>query len=214
MKPVSTRTRIVPKTLWPLLALLALATTASAQQKIGLIDLKKVFDGYYKTKLADAQIKERKADFDKARKGLLDDYQKANDEYNKLLDGASDPAISSEERDRRKKNVEAKLREIKEIENSITQFDRSSLQTLSEQQRRLRDNILREIREVITDRAKKAGYTLVFDTAAESRNEVPVILHNAGENDLTDQVLGELNAKAPPGALSGGDTTEKPDERK
>jgi outer membrane protein len=202
------------KSLWSLLAAVALAASAQAQQKIGIIDLKKVFDNYYKTKLADAQIKERKGDFDKARKGLIDDYQKANDEYRKLMDGANDPAISSEERDKRKKNAEAKLVEIKEIENSITQFDRSSVQTLTEQQRRLRDNILREIRETITDKAKKAGYTLVIDTAAESVNQTPIILHSAGENDLSEQVLTEINAKAPPGALSGGDTTEKEDEKK
>jgi len=202
---------MISKSLLALTAALAFAVAAQAQSKIAIIDLKKVFDGYYKTKLADGQIKERAGDFDKARKGLIDDYQKANEDYRKLMDGANDQAISSEERDKRKKNAEAKLLEIKEIENSINQFDRSSRQTLSEQQRRMRDNILREIRESISEKAKKASYTLVLDVAAESVNNTPVVLHNTGENDMTEEVLTDLNAKAPPGALSA---TEKSDEKK
>ncbi|MBI2928156.1 MAG: OmpH family outer membrane protein [Verrucomicrobia bacterium] len=206
---------MISKSVLTLAAALAFAVAAQAQSKIAIIDLKKVFDGYYKTKLADGQIKERAGDFDKARKGLIDDYQKANEDYRKLMDGANDQAISSEERDKRKKNAEAKLVEIKEIENSINQFDRSSRQTLSEQQRRMRDNILREIRETITEKAKKASYNLVIDVAAESVNNTPVVLHNTGENDMTDEVLTDLNAKAPPGALSGADKAdEKKDEGK
>ncbi|HWY76732.1 MAG TPA: hypothetical protein VN281_14010, partial [Verrucomicrobiae bacterium] len=48
------------------LALLAfVALPAAAQPRIATIDLKKVFDNYYKRVQADAAIKEREADLDK-----------------------------------------------------------------------------------------------------------------------------------------------------
>ena len=173
------------------------AAPAQAQPKIAIIDLKKVFDGYYKTKQADAQLKERAADLDKARKGMVEDYQKAGEEYRKLVEGANDPVLSTEERDKRKTSAEKKLLELKEIEQSVNTFDRTSRTTLSEQQRRMRDRILDEVREIINTKAKAGGFTLVLDIAAESSNQTPVIIYSNGENDLSDAVLSELNAKAP-----------------
>ena len=40
-----------------LLITIAFSSTAVAQTKVAIIDLKKVFDGYYKTKQADTQLK-------------------------------------------------------------------------------------------------------------------------------------------------------------
>ena len=39
---------------------------------------------------------------------------------------------------------------------------------------------------------------MVFDTAADSINQTPVILYSNGENDLTEAVLAQLNIGAPP----------------
>ncbi|MCX8109098.1 MAG: OmpH family outer membrane protein [Verrucomicrobiae bacterium] len=187
-----------------------LTTAAQAQQKIAVINLRTVFDGYWKTKQSDATVKERQADFEKERKKMVEDYQKANDEYRKLSESAADPAISTEERERRKKSAESKLLEIKEIEQSIGQFDRQFRTQIADQIKRMRDNIMREIREVVTAKAKAGGYTLVLDTAAESLNQTPIVLFSSGAPDLTDEVLTELNANAPAGTLS---TSSKPDEQ-
>ena len=84
----------------------AFSAAAQAQPKIATVDLRKIFEGYYKTKQADAQLRERGADAEKQYKGMLDDYQKANEDYKKLVESANDQAVSSEERDKRKKSAE------------------------------------------------------------------------------------------------------------
>jgi outer membrane protein len=188
---------------------LAVAIPAQAETKVGIISLKKVFDGFWKTKQADVQLKERASEFDKQRKDLIDGYQKANEEYKKLLDSAGDQAVSTEERDKRKKSAETKLREIQEIETQVTQFDRTARATLNEQQRRMRDSILREIQEVISTKSKTAGYSIVLDTAAESINNTPIIVFNNGENEITDDVLRQLNINAPADFLKPADETTK-----
>jgi len=198
---------------------LGLFTSAlQAQQKIAVINLRTVFDGYWKTKQSDVTVKDRQAEFEKERKKMLEDYQKANEEYGKLKDSASDPAISAEERDKRKKLAESKLVEIKEIEQSITQFDRQFRANITDQIKRMRDNIMREIRELINTKAKAANYTLVVDTAADSLNQTPIILFSSGAPDLTDEILTQLNANAPAGALTtpekaGDKAAEKKDEK-
>jgi outer membrane protein len=189
------------------LALIGPASLMSAQAqaqppaqppvKIGLVDLKKVFDGYYRTRQADTQIKERAADFDKARKGMVEDYEKAKEEFEKLRDEASDQTLSAEERDKRRTSAEKKMVELRQIEQDVNQFDRTSRTTLAEQQRRMRDRILDEIKEVLTAKAREAGVTLVLDTAAETANQTPVVLFHTGQNDLSDLVLNELNSRGP-----------------
>lgn len=184
-----------------LTATLTLPLAAQAADRIAVVDLKKVFDGYWKTKQADLNLKEKAGELDKKRKDMVADYQKANDEYKKLVESVSDSVISVEEREKRKKSAETKLREIQEIEQSITQFDRSARAQLGEQQRIMRDKIVVEIRDVVNKKARTANYGAVLDSAAESAVGTPIVLFNANLPDLTDETLTQLNATAPAGAL-------------
>jgi outer membrane protein len=183
------------------------ACATHAQQKIAIISLKKAFDGYWKTKQADTQLKDRAGDFEKQHKEIVDNYQKSNEEYKKMLDSANDQAVSSEERDRRKKAAEGKLRDIQAIEQQLRQFDSTARSTLQEQQRRMRDSILSEIQDEVKKKAKAAGYSLVFDTAAETINNTPVVVFNSGENDITDEIVSVLNSTAPANLPKPGESS-------
>lgn len=180
-----------------LLAAAVLPASAQGQFRLGLVDLRKVFDGYYKTKEADAKIKEETAGLEKTAKAMLEDYKKANEEYKALNDQAADAAISGEEKQKRRKAAEDKLLDIRQQEQQIQQFQRQSESTLLEKRRRMREQLLREIREVVVSKAKAAGFTMVIDSAADSVNQTPIVLFNSGENDLTEELLKQLNASAP-----------------
>ncbi len=178
-----------------------LSSTALAQNNIGTIDLRKVFDGYWKTKQADAVLKERAADMDKEYKNMGDDLKKGDDDYKQILASSNDQAVSAEERDKRKKAAESKLKYLTEQKQTILQFERQAQTTIGEQRRRMRDNILGEIRTVVNAKSKTAGFALVLDTAAESLNNTPSVLFSSGSHDITDDVLKQLNASAPPDVL-------------
>ncbi len=190
-------------------AVLLLAAPLQAQTKIATVDLKKIFEGFWKTKQADANLKDRQQDFMKKRKEMIDEYQKIADEYSKLIASANDQAVAVTERDKRKQAAEKKVLEMKEIEQNIRQFDSSAQATLTEQQRRMRDNVLKEIRDAINLKVKTGGYTMVLDTASESINNTPIILYTNGENDLTVEILTQINANAPPEVLKALEKREK-----
>jgi len=193
------------------LLLCLLGGTAMAQNRIATVDLRKVFDGYWKKKQAEAALKDRNADMEKEGRNMLDDYKKVKDDYQSLLSSANDQAVSTEERDKRKSAAEEKLRRMKEMEETITQYQRQASTTIGEQSQRMRSNILKEIRDVVNAKAKAAGYFLVIDSAAESINSTPVFLYSNNENDITDAVLQQLNSTAPADALK---TEDKPDAKK
>jgi len=194
--------------------ILCVASSAMAQGKIAIVDLRKLFDDYYKTKAADAQLKDQAADLAKESKAYMEQYQKASDDYKKLLDEANNQAVSSDEREKRKKAAEGKLVEIKELETTIRQFENTARTTLEEKKRQMREKIIGAIRDIINAKAKAAGYAMVIDTAAETVNQTPVVPYNNGENDITAAVLQELNASAPIAPKAEQDTKKTPLDKK
>lgn len=187
-----------------------LSGSALAQTKIATVDLKKLFDNYYKTKLAQASIQERAAQLDKDDKGMKDDLKKGSDEYQQLLQQANDQALSAEERDRRKQSADDKLKQLQTDKATIDQYERQAQTTLGEQRQRMRENILTEIKAAVNTKAKAGGYSLVFDTAAETVNGTMTIVYTSGDNDLTDDILSQLNAGAPIDVTKPAVTTAPP----
>lgn len=173
------------------------ALPAAAQGRIATVDLTRVFDNYWKTKEAEAALKKRGAELEQDHKSMVEELRKHNEEYQKLLASAGDQAVSEEERERRKQNAEAKLKQMRELQESIAQFERQARATIEEQRNRMRNNLLSEIRTVIQSRAKAAGYALVIDVSAESIRNTPVVLYQSGDNDITQAVLDQLNLNAP-----------------
>jgi outer membrane protein len=187
------------RVLFPAVLLLAFSSVpALAQVKIATVDLKKLFDSYYKTKLASAAIQERADELQKDYTGMADDLKKRSDQYEQLLESADDPAVSDDERARRKQAAGDQLKQLQDSRAAIDQFQRQAQVTLSDQKERMRDNILADVKKAVADKAKVAGDTLVIDSDAETVNGTPAIIYTTGDNDLTADVLKQLNAAAPP----------------
>ena len=180
------------------LTLTVLSTVAtSAQTKIAVIDMKLVFDGYWKTKQASVTFEDRKKDYAEQHQTMIDQYQAANEDYRKIRETAAEAAISAGEKERRNASAEEKLKEIQKLERDIRDHQKSMEGNLTETRFRLRRNILREIQELITTKSKTEGYSLVLDSASEGINQTPVVLFSSGNNDITQDILTKLNETAP-----------------
>src|ERR1043166_249455 len=101
------------KKLIPTLLLLA-GTSAFAQYRIATVDFGRVFTNYWKTKQAETALNANKADDERKAKEMMDVYNKMNDDYQKLIASSNDQAVSSEEREKRKKAASDKLKDIKD----------------------------------------------------------------------------------------------------
>lgn len=181
-------------------ALLFSAAPASAQGKIATVNLNKLFDDYWKTKQAKAAFDDQKADLEKEGKAMMAEFNKKEADYKNLLAASNDQALSDSERERKKRDAEEALKDLKDRQEALVKFQNQARVTLDERARRMRDNILSEVRKVVESKAKSLGYALVIDVGAESANATPIVLYTNGENDITAAVLEQLNANAPPEA--------------
>ncbi len=170
---------------------------AQPQVRTGTVDLAKIFDNYWKKRQAEAVLKDRAADMEKDYKVMVDDYAKTKEAYEKALTAVNDSALSAEERDKRKKLAEEKLKAVKDSEDMLTSYKRQATANLDEQKSRMRNNIFEEIKNVVATKARTASFSLVIDSSADSLKGTPLVLFSAGDSDITDSVLAQLNAGAP-----------------
>jgi Skp family chaperone for outer membrane proteins len=154
--------------------------------------MKKLFNSYYKTKMATTALDKKKVDLRKEIKDMADGLDKAKTEYKQLLNQANDQAISTDERDRRKQLAADKAREVNDSQVAIEQFQRQAEAQLGEQSQRMSQGLVGEIQKAVSDKAKAGGFTLVVNSANPE-----AVVYASQDNDITDSVLGQLNAGAP-----------------
>ena len=206
--------KIIPKLITTTCAFLVFlaAIPAMAEGRIATVNLGKLFDDYWKTKQAKAAFEDQKADLEKEGKGMMAEFTKNESEYKALLAASNDQAISDSERDKKKREADEKFKQLKDQQEALQKFQNQARVTLDERARRMRDNILGEVRKTIESKAKSGNYALVIDAAAETPNATPIVLFSSGENDITETVLQQLNASAPPEAVKA--TEDKPAPKK
>ena len=166
-------------TLLTVVLLAATAFSATAQTKVANVDMKKIFNGYWKTKQATTALENRKTELRKEIKDMTDSLEKAQTDYKQLLDQSNDQAISSDERDKRKQAATDKAKEINNSKVALEQFQRQAEAQLADQSQRMSSNLVTEIQKAVADKAKAGGYTLVLNSAT---TEVVVYSDSAGRH--------------------------------
>jgi outer membrane protein len=156
--------------------------------------MKQVFDGYYKTKDAEAKINESRAQAQKELADRLDTFNKAQEQARKLNDEAGKPELSEKAKADKTKALNEKLQELGVMQREVQEFQQTRERQLSEQSVRSRNSLVEEINKVVSDVVKTAGYDLVFDKSGQSLNAVNLLVHSKESFDFTADVVSKLNA--------------------
>ena len=133
------------------------AVSASAQSKIATVDMRKIFNNYYKTKLAEDVLDQAKATARKNLKDMADGIDKAQADYKALLDQANDMAISSDARDKLKQTAADKAQEINDSKVNFDKFQREVEAQLADKSQHATANLIDEIQKAVSDKAKLAA---------------------------------------------------------
>ena len=187
-----------------IISLLALAlgvaaapVSAQAQMKVGTIDMKQVFDSYYKTKDAEGKINEARTQAKKELDERLDSFNKAQEEAKKLNEEANKLELSAAAKADKAKLLNEKLQALGALQREIQEFQQTRERQLSEQSVRSRNSLVEEINKVIGDKVKAAGYDIVLDKSGQSLNAVGVVIFSRDSFDFTNDVVTELNKSKP-----------------
>ena len=169
------------------------ASVHAADLKVGTIDMKAVFDGYYKTKEAEAKINEARTQAKKELDERLDVFNKAQEEARKLNDEANKPELSEKAKAEKSKALNEKLQALGTLQREVQEFQQTRERQLSEQSVRSRNALLEDLNKVIADKVKAAAYDLVLDKSGQSLNAVGILVYSKDSFDFTSDVLAEVN---------------------
>jgi outer membrane protein len=170
----------------------------AAEVKVAVVDMDKIFQNYYKTKIADSTLKQQ-ADIYKAWvKKLNDSLVKLEEEFKVVRDASQNIALSTAEREAKRFEAQKKYRETREKQVEIEQYTVEKTQQYKQLETQKRNDILIEITEEIKRRAALEGFTLVLDKSGKTLNGIPAVVYSAPAYDITEPVLAELNRGAAP----------------
>lgn len=189
---------------------LALAARAEAPP-IVFVDMEKAFSEFYKTKLADEQLKKQAEEFNEERKKLTGEFEKLQEQFNLLRDEAQNTALSEDARAQKRNAAEEKLIETRDMETRIRRFDEARQKQLDDQTRRMRKRIVDEIQQTIQTYARTQGLSTVIDSSGQSFNGVEMVLYQDVRSDITDIILEQLNkteGQAEPAAAPAAEESE------
>src|SRR5437016_9443181 len=189
------------------LLVLPIAARGQGTLKIGTVDMNKTFREYNKTKDAEAKINDAKNQDKKEYDERADSYKEALDDINNRNKQLEAPALSADAKAAKAKERDDKISNIKNMEREITEFRQTRERQLQEQALRMREGIVKEISEVVTEKVKTGNLDLVFDKSGNSLNGVPVLMYSRDSVDFTNDVITVLNK---PGRTSSVTTATSP----
>jgi outer membrane protein len=188
------------------LLLFAPVSVASADLKVAVVDLAKAFDQYYKTKDAQALLKQKQDGYQKEIQDQINEYQRMGDEAQTLDKAANDPTLSAAARQDKSTALQAKKQDLVNLGNKIKEMEIERKRELDEELLRRHQEIVAEISKVITDYSGPQGYDLVIDKSnASAASGVSIVLYNSSKlMDITTPIITLLNQSAP---AAGASTT-------
>ena len=141
----------------------------AAADKIGYVDLARVFDEYQKTKEFDKNLESKGAAKQAERDKMVAEAKKLRDEAELL---------SAKAKDDKQVVIDEKIK-------SLQDFDRTTRDALRKERDGMVRDILKEIEVVIQDFGKAQGYGYIFNDR--------VLVYKSEGNDITNQVIKTLN---------------------
>ncbi len=190
-----------------LTTLIGFGAAAQADVKIGYVDMNKIFSSYTKTKDAEKKINDSRTDAKEELDKKLAEYRKNVEEINKLNQELEKPELSKALKDTKLKERDEKFNAARNQEREINEFRQLRERSLQEQAMRMREDLVKIIREKIADKVKKDQFDLVLDRSGNSLNGVPVVLYSKDTSDFSDEIIKALNAggAAPAAPAAGAD---------
>ena len=164
-----------------------------SESQIVFVDMQDLFTRFYKTQLAQDQIRQQ-ADEMKLEQGIMkDNIEEIRSNVEQLRADSRDTMLSEEVRSNKRVLMEEQLIEMQRLEQEMNEYEKLRTQQIDEQNTRMTKKLFDEIQNQIITYSKAQGFDAVVDRAAQSRIGINVIAHVNPNVDITEAVLKNLN---------------------
>lgn len=170
-----------------------LSITSSVYAKTGFVNLRELFEGFYKTELAQDQINQQIEEVSFERELRLDDISQIREEIENLRSESRDEKLSEEARKNKRLQLEDRLIEMQKVQKELRDFEALRKKQIDEQNKRMQKGLLDEIQAEIIKYGDENGYDVIIDRSAKSSLGTEIVLFVGLRSDVTAFILERLN---------------------
>lgn len=170
-----------------------LSGRAYAAKDVVFVDLQEIFQQFYKTQLAQDQIRQQASDIKFERETMEGEVKEMKEEVDQLRVDSRDDTLGEEVRTGKRNLLEEKLVGLQKKEQEIIDFEKLRMQQLEQQNVRMSRKLFDEIHEAIVNYSKEQGFSGVIDRSAKSQAGMQIVLYTSPKVDVTADILLELN---------------------
>ncbi len=175
-----------------LVAVACLAASARAAEKIAVVDLAKIMDAYAPTETAEDLLQKLFDEYEQEKEGLKKKLDALKEELVGLLEQAENKMLTDSAREKKVDAARKKQAELLEFQRDMRATLGDRQRELGERRARMNERIVGELKDKVSDYAKKHSIALVLDTASIGVAGAPMILHADDTLDITDKVMEAL----------------------
>jgi len=168
------------------IALFALAQSLLAQ-KIGVVDVQKVFDGYQKVKDARERLDKSKQVAMEELEIFRDEMEKIVKELKEMEEKLKNPNIDTSTL---KQKYQEKVKVAKDKQDDMVAYDKRAKATIAQRQRNLLVEHLEDIRTAIKKVSAAKGLDLVLNSSETQLG----VFYASDSTNYTEEVIVTLNA--------------------
>lgn len=191
------------KSLAALLGAAFVLSSASAQEgedkadKIGSVNMQRLLNGYYKTKLTRESFAQYEDRLKEADKKKVEEITKLAEEAKSLRETVDGTGVDIEKRSRVFQEAAIKQARAEALQKGRVTW-------AQQKQAAFNDKIAVELAEhrkeiivLVKELAKEEGYDFIFDRSGSSGAGVPILSYSKDATDLTGVLLEKINKDAP-----------------
>ena len=167
--------------------------TSFAVAEIATIDMNTTFLKYHRTIKAEKKMREQLKLIETRAAEMKRKYDAEVASFEKLMRESTDITIDKETRKIKKELADEKKTEIIRTEKTMRAFNTDAKELLRKQHDGSREEILKEIKDVIKALAIKNNYDIVLDNSGKTSNLIPAIIVSGSKTDITQDILKTLN---------------------
>ena len=137
-----------------------------------------------------------------------DAYKKALEEINQVNAQLDSPVLTADAKASKAKGRDEKIANLKNMEREISEFRQTREQQLQQQMLRMRENLLKEMTEVVLEQVKSRNMDLVFDKSGASFSPILSVLFPRGHGLHGRCPGGAAQAEAPHGCTTSAEASQ------
>jgi len=167
-----------------------------AEGEVAFVDMQEVFRQFYKTALAQDQIKQQVSDIKVESDAMATEIKKMKEEVEVLRNDSRDKTLSKDVRDGKIERLEEKLVELQKLTKEMLDYKKLRNEQLNQQKNRMLRKLFDEITSKINEYAKEMGFVAVVDCSTKGQSGVLVVLYVDNKKNITADVVSLLNEES------------------